>query len=148
MLHVIPLSCEDEMPPGNSFEDCVEKYLETKDWPVKKILKKRAIHHRRTKVHYLVQWEDTWETRRMYKALKHYKRHGFPVTKIATRIDHDGGLPVKMIKCRWDPNWIPASNVSEDLIDSFEQELQEKRQQEKEQAEKEKQSTDAPLEES
>ena len=118
----------DSLPP-DTFEDYdgkivdVEEYLETKWWKTEKILKKRTV---RRKVQYLCKWEDTWETRRMYKALQTYKKYGYPAKKIDTRTDRNGDVRIKMILCQWEPGWEPAENVTQDLIRAFEEEQKEK----------------------
>ena len=70
----------------------------------------------------------------MYRALKTYQVKGYPVTKLATKIQDYKGVSVKMIKCQWVPGWEPESNVEDSLIVAFRQEQAEKKRRKREAA--------------
>jgi len=55
----------------------VDAYMDVKDWQVQELLDKEIREN--GKVYYLCKWEDTWETRGMFRALKSYKNVGYKV---------------------------------------------------------------------
>lgn len=113
--------------PPDSFIDYDDEVVDVKEiiqekwWEAKKILEKKKC--RGGGVQYLVQYADTWETRRMSAALMEYDVHGYYHERLDVKQQKYNEVEdVTFFLCRWAPVWTPAENVTPDLIAAFNEE--------------------------